>query len=367
MSVKHEGNIVGTVMFLVFLVYPISTDAWDAIVELFSTDPNKSFIRATALLLLSTGLLGFLLWVAFDSSWLNYDDAEKEEEWASKRWTKFSVLLLLPLVKLLKISTWTHDPANNLKWGLEVAKQLQSFLMILAGYLSLCSDYKSGLGRLFQPFTVPRSRVYTDEKGQKFEVNFIGSILTIVLILLPTWNGMSESIGRLFLFLRGAKITVKSSGAAKLLSGYIQGSPESRAIADTVMLIIYLYVFIIMLTSCIKVTYFLKQTTMNYLIFVPILLIPIGIIFTDHLCVYGVETGDGGPFWIKMLCYFLVNLTAYVSLISPPDSLLAVIFQPHVPMINVVSDLPNTKVTDANPRPHATAVFPETETETVPK
>lgn len=355
MTAKEEGNIVGTVMFLVFLTYPVAKDAWDAIMYLvYEAAADRHAAVEGMILLISTALLGFMFWVIFDSSWLNYDDEEKETEWATMRWIKFSVLFALPVMKLFKKSTSTSD---NMKWGLEVAKQLQSFLMLLVGYFSLCSDYKSGLGRLFQPFTVPRSRVYTDEKGQKFEVNFIGSTLTIVLILLPTWNDISESLGRMISFITLDKSTAVVEVAVVDQYRYIQNSPGSRAIADAAMLILYLYVFILMLTSCMKVTYFLRQTKMNYLIFIPVLLIPIGIIFTDHLCIYGIQTVHGGIFWTKMLCYFLVNLTAYISLISPPDSLLAVLFQPHVPMINVVSDLPNTKVDDSNSRPHATAVF----------
>ena len=348
-------------MFLVFLMLPVGKDAWDGIRELLSKHPDKDMVEYTLVLLVSSAIFGFLTWVLFDSSWLNFDDEEKESDWKTKRWIKFSVLLILPVVKLFKKSTWMNDsPGNNLKWGIEVSRQLQSFLMILIGYLSLCSDYKSGLGRLFQPFTVPRSHVYTDEKGQKFEVNFIGSILTIVLILLPTWTGITESLGRILLFLMDVDIGGKGIGGGKsFIGGYIQGSSESRAIADIILLTLYLYVFVLMLASCLKVTFFLKQTNMNYLKFVPVLLIPIGIIFTDHICIYGVTNSHGGPFWIYMLCYFLVNFTAYVSLISPPDSLLAVFFQPHVPMINVVSDLPETKESSSHdsPKQHTTAVF----------
>ena len=348
MTVKHEGNVVGTVMFLVFLIYPICKDAWEAIRELLSKQDEKDYVEITLVLPVSVGLLSFLIWIIFDSSWLNYDDEEKESELKTKRWIKFSVLFILPVVKLFKKSMW--KPVD-LQWGLEMAKQLQSFFMIFIGYLSLCSDYQSGLGRLFQPFTVPRSRVYTDKKGQKFEVNFIGSVLTILLILLPTWTGISESFGRI--------LTILNSPSSNLT--FIKDSPESRAIADTFMLILYLYVFILMLASCVKVTYFLKQSNLNYLKFVPVLLIPIAIIFTDHLCVYEVVNDHNGAFWLFMLSYFMVNLTAYVSLISPPDSLLAVIFQPHVPMINVVSDLPEIKDAGSNSKPHLTAVFQDGE------
>lgn len=360
MTVKHEGNVVGTVMFLVFLLLPVGMDAWNGIRELMSKHANKDTVEYTLVLLVSLGLFGYLTWILFDSSWLNYDDEEKEGEWETNRWIKFSVLFLLPVVKLFKRSTWmTGNPGDNLKWALEVSNQIQAFFMLLAGYISLCADYKSGIGRLFQPFTVPRSRIYTDEKGQRFEVNFIGSVLTIVLILLPTWMGISEAFGRLLLFVMGAEVETTAPVTLSAIEGFIQYSSSARAVADVILLLLYVYVFVLMLASCVKVTFFLKQTKMNYLIFVPVLLIPIAIIFTDHICVYGVTNVHGGAFWVRMLCYFLVNLVAYVSLISPPDSLLAILFQPHVPMINVVEDLPEMSNSTSESKPRVTAVFSE--------
>lgn len=106
MTVKHEGNVVGTVMFLVFLLLPVGMDAWNGIRELMSKHANKDMVEYTLVLLVSLGLFGYLTWILFDSSWLNYDDEEKEGEWETNRWIKFSVLFLLPVVKLFKRSTW---------------------------------------------------------------------------------------------------------------------------------------------------------------------------------------------------------------------------------------------------------------------
>lgn len=346
MSVKYEGNIIGSVMYVVFLIYPVVKDAF----ETFNNFNMENIPEFVLMSLVSLGLIGFLIWVLVDSSWMNYDDEEKETEWKTKRWLKFSVLFVLPAAKLSKSKLWKQS--NKAEWGLEVAKQIQSLIMIFFGYMSLSANYKSHLSRLFQPFTIPRSKTYVDEKGQKFEANFIGSILTIVLILSPNWVAISESFGRIlnyfFLNTNNTNPAISNSGS------FTKTDPLSRAIADSVLLILFLYVFISMLISCIKVTYFLKQTKMNYLKFIPILLVPVAIIFSDHICTYGITKTDTS-YWVKMLFWFLISLTAYMSLISPPDSIFAILFQPHVPMINIVSDLPNIKQSN---RPRATAVFP---------
>lgn len=355
MAVKHEHNLVGSLMFVIFLMGAVGRYSYEALRNMIGKNMSRDLVEMILMFPSSLGMLGFLAWVFFDSSWLNFDDEDKEKEWKTSRWFKFLLLFVLPVLKLFSAATW--DKTDVRAWGIEVSHQLQCFLVILLAYFSLCASYRSGLGRLFQPFTVPRSRIYTDEKGQKFEVNFVGTILSIVLIVWPCWNSLTATLGRLFLFVTGNVEAVPQVPIDLQTSRFLSNSAEGRAIADAVLLAFILYSFAVIFFSCVKVTFFLKGQ-LNYLKFAAIPLTPIGILFTDQLCIYRIEpykTQD----WIAMLCYVVVSFVAYVSLVSPPDSLTAVLFQPHVPMINIVNDLPDLTAAGEIERPRSTAVFPE--------
>lgn len=355
MAVKHEQNLVGSLMFVVFLMGAVLQYFKDALSSMIGKGSAKDYVEMLLMFPLSLGMLGFLGWVFFDSSWLNFDDEEKERELKTSRWVKFSVLFLLPSVKLMSSYTWKDPTATNLMdWGTEVANQIKCFLVILLAYFSLCVSYRSGLGRLFQPFTVPRSKIYTDEKGQKFEVNFIGTTLSILLIVFPCWYSSTVPIGRLFLILSGnsdkmVSVTAPYSGR------YLSDSADGRAICDGVIMLFVLYSFIVTFASCVKVTFFLKGN-FNYMKFAPIPLTPLAILFCDQLCSFGIEKSYGAQDWIFVACYVMVSFVAYVSLVSPPDSLTAVLFQPHIPMINIVTDLPEMAEVE---KPRTTAVFPD--------
>ena len=347
MTVKHEQNLVGSLMFVIFLMGSVIRYFWEALSCIIGKGSKRDYVEMFLMFPLSLGMIGFLVWVFFDSSWLNFDDEDKEMEWKTSRWIKFLILFTLPLAKLFTASTETTD--YNV-WGLVLAHQIKQFLVIFTAYLSLCSAYRSGLGRLFQPFTVPRSKIYTDEKGQKFEVNFIGTTLAIILIVAPCWMASDVSIGRLLLFLSGNsnKIANSTSAGAGLFP-----TAQGRAFADVLILLFCFYSFTVTFYSCSKVTFFLKNN--NYLKFAPIPLTPLTILFSDQLCSFGVDKAYGATQWIQMLCYVLVSFVAYMSLVSPPDSLTAILFQPHVPMINIVEDLPDIKQPE---RPRTAVVFP---------
>lgn len=359
MAIKHEHNLVGSVMFVIFLMGSVARCAYEALRVMIGKEMSRDMVEMVLIFPVSLGLLVFLGWVFFDSSWLNFDDEEKDKQWRTSRWVKFSVLFVLPLLKLCSGVTWKKD--NLGLWGVEVAYQIQCFLVILLAYLSLSVSYSSGLGRLFQPFTVPRSRIYTDEKGQKFEVNFIGTILSIVLIVWPCWQSLTETLGRLFLFVSNNRVAVREVTAditTIQTSKFLTNTADGRAIADAVVLCFILYSFTVIFFSCVKVNFFLNEKY-NYLKFAAIPLTPVAILFTDQLCTYQIDPYKGRE-WISMMCYVVVSFVAYVSLVSPPDSLTAVLFQPHIPMINIVNDLPDMKATGEIERPRSTAVFPDT-------
>ena len=355
MSIKHERNLVGSLMFVIFLMGAVFRYFLEALSSIIGKGSVKDYVEMLLIFPLSLGILVFLGWVFLDSSWLNFDDEDKNMEWKTSRWVKFLILFLLPIVKLF--SSYTHkDPkATDLgAWGLEIAHQIQNFLVILLAYFSLCVSHRSGLGRLFQPFTVPRSKLYTDNKGQKFEVNFIGTSLAIILIVTPCWMASDVSIGRLFLILSG-NADKMASVTASSTERYLSSTMEARAISDAVILLFTVYSFTVTFVSCVKVTFFLKGNY-NYLKFAPIPLTPLAILFSDQLCSFGIEKSYGAQQWIKMLCHVLVSFVAYVSLASPPDSLTAIMFQPHVTMINIVTDLPELKEVE---KPRTAVVFPD--------
>lgn len=363
MAVKHEHNLVGSLMFVIFLMGSIATCSYNALRIMIGTGMTRDFVEMVLIFPVSLALLGFLVWVFFDSSWLNFDDEEKDKEWKTSRWLKFSVLFILPLLKLF--SGVTYDKKDLGIWGEEIAHQIQCFLVIILAYFSFCSSYNSGVGKLFQPFNVPRSKIYTDEKGQKFEVNFVGTVLSIALVVWPCWQSLTQTLGRLFLFLSGNTIQVPEVVVDIATSKVLSNNADGRSIADVVILLFILYSFTVIFISCVKVTFFLKGTY-NYLKFAAIPLTPIVILFTDQLCNYQIKpykTQD----WIAMLCYVVVSFVAYVSLVSPPDSLTAVLFQPHIPMINIVTDLPDIKEASEIERPRSAVVFSETSSETKPK
>lgn len=189
MAVKHDRNWIGSLMFVFFLMGATFTTTAFALIGMANWNPFESLV----VLPVALGLFGYLGWVFMDSSWLNFDDEEKDNYWKTSRWLKFSPLFLLPLVKFLAEYVNKVD-----KTGVRMANLMQDFLVILLGYISLCVSRGSGLGRLFQPFTIPRSRVYTDEKGQKFEVNFIGTALSILLVVFLSWRSMPEHLGRIY-------------------------------------------------------------------------------------------------------------------------------------------------------------------------
>lgn len=355
MSIKHERNLVGSLMFVIFLMGVVFRYFKEALSSMLGKGNEKDYVEMLLIFPLSLGMFVFLGWVFFDSSWLNFDDEEKDKEWKTSRWIKFLVLFLLPLVKYFSASAHKDPKATDLgPWGLEVAHQIQNFLVILLAYFSLCVSHRSGLGRLFQPFTVPRTKLYTDEKGQKFEVNFIGTSLAIIFIVAPCWMAADASIGRLFLILSG-NADKMASVAAKSTGRYLSSSMEARAIADAVILLFSIYSFTVTFVSCVKVTFFLKGN-LNYMKFAPIPLTPMAILFSDQFCSFGLEKGYEANQWLMMLFYVLVSFVAYVSLVSPPDSLTAVLFQPHIPMINIVTDLPEMKEVE---KPRTAVVFPD--------
>lgn len=355
MSIKYERNLVGSLMFVIFLMGVVFRYFKEALSSMLGKDNEKDYVEMLLIFPLSLGMFVFLGWVFFDSSWLNFDDEEKDKEWKTSRWIKFLVLFLLPLVKYFSASAHKDPKATDLgPWGLEVAHQIQNFLVILLAYFSLCVSHRSGLGRLFQPFTVPRTKLYTDEKGQKFEVNFIGTSLAIILIVAPCWMAADASIGRLFLILSG-NADKMASVAAKSTGRYLSSSMEARAIADAVILLFSIYSFTVTFVSCVKVTFFLKGN-LNYMKFAPIPLTPMAILFSDQFCSFGLEKSYDANQWLMMLFYVLVSFVAYVSLVSPPDSLTAVLFQPHIPMINIVTDLPEMKEVE---KPRTAVVFPD--------
>lgn len=333
-------------MLFVFLMGDAGSTASRAFIKMI----QERRIFELGEVLVGLGLFVYLTWVLFDSSWLNFDDEEKEKSWKTSRWTKFLPLFLLPIVKIFSINS-----------GVDIAHWFQSVLVATLGYLSLCMAYGSGVGRLFQPFTVPRSRVYTDEKGQKFEVNFIGTTLSILLVLLPSWISMPAHLGRIYRFITEAKPAIPAA-AASLAESSLSATADGRLIADVVVLLFMFYSFGIMFISCVQVTFFLRKGAWNYMRFAPIPLTPIAILFTDQLCTYQTPPYTVSA-WLTMLCYVIINFVVYVSLVSPPESLSAVLFQPHVPMIITVSDLPDMKDMTAVEKPRTNAVFPETQTE----
>jgi hypothetical protein len=353
MSIKHERNLVGSLMFVIFLMGAVFRFFLEALSSMIGKGSARDYVEMLLIFPLSLGILGFLGWVFLDSSWLNLDDEDKNNEWKTSRWVKFLILFLLPLIKCFSSYSQKDPKAADLgPWGLEVAHQIQNFLVIILAYLSLCVSHRSGLGRLFQPYTVPRSKIYTDEKGQKFEVNFIGTSLSIILIVAPCWMASDVSIGRLFLILSGNGDKMVSV-ATKTAERYLSDGMEARAIADSLILLFTFYSFTVTFVSCVKVTFFLKGN-LNYLKFVPIPLTPMAILFSDQLCSFGLEKSYNAQHWIKILCFVAVSFVAYVSLVSPPDSLTAVLFQPHVPMINIVTDLPELKDKE---KPRTAVVF----------
>lgn len=360
MAVKYESNLVGSLMFVLFLMGSVAKYTFDAIVVMISIKVKRDLIEAVLVFPTSLGVLIFLGWVFFDSSWLNYDDEEKDSHWKTSRWIKFLVIFALPIMKLF--TNACTDTSNLSEWGREVSRVVLDLLVFILAYLSLCFPYNSGLGRLFQPFTVPRSRVYTDEKGQKFEVNFIGTTLSILLIVLPCWKSLAEPLGRTFLFITGNSTAAPTGKVVSDAKTVLSSSPEGRAIADAVLILLFLYTFLVIFFSCVKVTFFLKGSH-NNLKFAPITLTPLAILFTDQLCDYSVVRYKA-PEWITMLCYAIISLVAYISLVSPPDSLTAVLFQPHIPMIDIIKDLPNAKAGASIERPRSAVVFPD---EQVPK
>ena len=343
MTVKHDRNWVGSLMFFIFLLGSAALSTVIAFTKMIS---KYDFYEGGLVLPVGLALFWYLGWVLFDSSWLNFDEEEKEKCWKTSRWIKFLPIFLLPLVKLFKT-----------KSGADTAHLIQMTLSFLLGYLSLCMPYGSGLGRLFQPFTIPRSQVYTDEKGQKFEVNFVGTTLSILLIIFPSWLSMSDPLGRIYSFIVGLNVSVLVTKMK-----FLSDTQEGKLIADIVVLVFILYSFVVMFMSCVKVTFFLNTSSMNYLKFAPIALTPIAILFADQLCSYGVNSYSVSK-WVSALCYVVVSFVAYVSLISPPDSLTAVLFQPHVPMISTVNDLPEMKPTEELEKPRKAVVFPENENE----
>ena len=225
-------------------------------------------------------------------------------------------------------------------------------------YLSLCSQYGSGLGRLFQPYTIPRNKIYTDSKGQKFELNFVGTTLSIVLIVLPFWVMVVKPLGRLIVFAIG-KAKISGLAEAEDVGRFLSSSPEARAIADSIILVLIVYSFTVIFVSCVRVNFFLSSSY-NYLKFSPIPLTPIAMIFSDNLCGY-MYAPMRVKEWITMLCFFMVCFFAYTSLASPPDSLYAILFQPHIPLIEIVEDLPDMSIDSKSERPRSNVVFPEDE------
>lgn len=354
MRVKSETNLVGCLMYVIFLMGSIGKYTHDAY---YANSVSWDFVEIILILPLSLVSIFFLSWVLFDSSWLNFDDDEKEKDWKKSRWLKFSFLFLFPLCKIFTKNTWdTSDFSSS--WGENIAQQIQYFLLIFFAYLSLCSQHGSGLGRLFQPHTIPRSKIYTDSKGQKFELNFVGTTLSIVLIVLPFWVMIMKPLGRLLVFVLG-KAKISELAGAEDTGRFLSSSPEARAIADSVVLIMIVYSFTVIFVSCVRVNFFLNRSY-NFLKFSPIPLTPIAMIFSDNLCGY-MHTSMRVKEWITMLCFFMVCFVAYASLASPPDSLSAILFQPHIPMIEIVKDLPDMSIDSKSERPRSTVVFPEDE------
>lgn len=313
-------------MFTVFLMVTTIKIIKESVDSLSHLHDWRWWFELLAVTPVASLLLVVMFWMLFDARWLNLDDEEKESKWLTWRWIKFSPLLLmiaLPFVSLLMEPKNAHKMVNF---------SLDSIVYFFA-YVSLCVSHDRGFGRLFQPFAVMRTKEYIDDKGQKFECNIIGTMLNIIILGVPNW------------------IYILREPAAHLVKFSLDGVKEldkvlGEIIADSLIVFMVLYVLGVMFLACVKVTFYLAQSRWNYLKFAPIMITPICVLMSK-LIVHN----NNGSLWSEKLglcAYVFISIFAYFSLISPPDSLMAVFFQPFVPMLNTVSDLPESGPT----KPH---------------
>ena len=318
-------------MFVVFLKFTTGRAGYFTIVQLIQNSGGVAVAVVNALLFIVSLLsFGMMCWMIFDASWLNLEDEEKDAKLVTSRWFKFSPLLLM--VVLMGVKTYLIVDKELL--ALAAVDCVLDSIVYLCAYGSLCVAHDRGFGRLFQPFAVLRSKTYIDEKGQKFDSNVIGTTMNILCLGASSW----------FFFIREqtVKIVKEKSGHIWLYS------------ARSVTALLILCVLGVMFFSCVKVTFFLARNRWNYLKFSPVILAPIAVICIEAFL--HEDTDKTKSQSILKISYLVVGLIAYFSLLSPPDSLFAILFQPYIAMVNLVQDIP-----EAAPKPHVktNAVEPE--------
>ena len=311
-------------MFVVFLMFTTGRIIWECASCLRAGSGPIWWFHLLALLPVSCVCFGGMLWMLFDASWLNLEDPEKDSKLLTSRWLKFSPLLLM--IALLAINTH-FIPGKVVFYGSLVDCVLDS-IVYLCAYGSLCVAHDRGFGRLFQPFAVLRTKEYIDEKGQKFDVNFIGTTANILCLGASSW----------FYFLRQQLFFLICEVA-------LLGQRAFIILRHSMVVLLILCTMGVMFFSCVKVTFFLARSKWNYLKFSPVLLAPFGILCSQLLSPSKSDFKEK----VMMVVYAAVAILAYLSLLSPPDSLLAVAFQPYTAMVDLVQDLPTS---ESSAKPH---------------
>ncbi len=302
-------------MFVVFLMFTTVRESYSTIGSLYRGEGSKAGWWINILLMLPAALVCFcgMCWMLFDARWLNFDDEEKDKKLATSRWFKFSPLLLL--VVLLGIKT----ALTKKELPRAIIDCVLDSIVYLCAYFSLCVAHDRGFGRLFQPFAVLRTKTYIDEKGQKFHSNIIGTTMNILCLGASSW----------FFFIR--------SQASEIIKLFMEKSEDVyKYAAHSVITCMVLGVMAVMFFSCVKITFFLGRSRWNYLKFLPVLLAPFCMICAAFLD----EAVRSYQERIQMIGYAVVGVIAYLSLLSPPDTLFAVLFQPYIAFVELIQDIP---------------------------
>lgn len=234
-----ERNYVGSVMLCVFAIGTTLGYLRCAMAALLAFCTSE-LVEMLVVFPLSLTTVILLFWTLFDYSVLNFD-SKRDREWRHSRWIKFLPLLLLPVGKFCTGACWREEGEKDV--ALAVTCQTLDALTLVVVYIALSLPHATPLARLFQPFTVPRRREYRDEKGQRFETNIIGVMLTILLLIWPFSHLLAAPLGRL-LFLRWETV---ASGTKEMLV---------RIIVDGCELALVVYSLTVLLLSCTRVKFF---------------------------------------------------------------------------------------------------------------
>lgn len=316
MTVSYDRNYVGTIIFVVFLMFTTSKIIYEAALYVKTGDGALWWFELLVLVPVGVACFGGMLWMLFDPEWLNLEDEEKDDKLATTRWVKFSPLLLLTLLLVAK----TCLTGGNLLQQAIIDCVFDS-IVLLCAYVSLCVAHDRGFGRLFQPFAVLRTKEYIDEKGQKFGPNIIGTTMNILCLGASSW----------FVFIREQIV--------KLVGMIIKSETNVyKYLVHSITSLLVFCTMTVMFCSCVRVTFFLSKDRWNYLKFSPVLLAPMAVLCTEVLFC---DTLYGWRHKVMMVMYAFVSVLAYMSLLSPPDTLFAVLFQPYIALVDLAQDIPS--------------------------